>query len=114
MTTQDQAAAVLQHHMDCALAGDSQGVLSDYTEDSIIIMPTGTFRGVEGYQEAMGQLSHLFTEENRSKMNMVRKEVQGDVAYLAWTMGDVIPFGTDTFVVRNGKIATQTIGLYIP
>ena len=42
------------------------------------------------------------------------KDIQGEVAYTAWTMGDVVPFGTDTFIIRNGKIQVQTVGMYMP
>ena len=29
-------------------------------------------------------------------------------------MGDAIPFGTDTFIIRDGQIQVQTIGMYLP
>jgi hypothetical protein len=33
--------------------------------------------------------------------------IHGDVAFATWT-ADGVTFGTDTFVVRDGKIAYQT------
>ena len=114
MSTQDQTAAVLKHHLDSFLASDFAAVLSDYDDDSVVIMPTGTIHGVAEIQEAMGQMAGLFTPENLSKMQILHQDVQGEIAYVAWTMGDAVPFGTDTFVIRNGKIAIQTIGMYLP
>ena len=42
---------------------------------------------------------------------MDRMEIEGDVAYIAWhsaNHGADVTLGTDTFVVRDGKIAVQT------
>ena len=38
--------------------------------------------------------------------------VQGDVAYITWSAGPELPLGTDTFVVRKGRIASQTFAMY--
>ena len=40
---------------------------------------------------------------------------EGDVAYIAWSAETPtmrVPIGTDTFVVRNGKILVQTFAAY--
>lgn len=38
--------------------------------------------------------------------------VGGDIAYITWSVGSAIPLGTDTFVVDNGKIVSQTFAMY--
>tara|TARA_Y100000588_G_scaffold362417_1_gene424093 strand:- start:137 stop:325 length:189 start_codon:yes stop_codon:yes gene_type:complete len=45
---------------------------------------------------------------------MVRQDVEGDVAYIVWAAGDFAPLGTDTFVIRGGKIVLQTFAAYVP
>ena len=35
-----------------------------------------------------------------------------DAAYITWNIGREVPLGTDTFVVRNGKIALQTFAMH--
>ena len=114
MTTEDTTKAVLKHHQDSFLALDAEQIMVDYTDDSTIIMPTGTVHGLNELQEGMGQMMHLFTPENLSKFKILYQDVRGEIAYLAWTMGDVVPFGTDTFLIQNGKILTQTVSMYIP
>ena len=57
MSTQDQTAAVLKHHLDSFLASDFAAVLSNYDDDSVVIMPTGTIHGVAEFQEAMACFS---------------------------------------------------------
>jgi hypothetical protein len=42
---------------------------------------------------------------------MLRQEVDGDTAYVLWraeTADNIFELGSDTFIVRNGKIVTQT------
>jgi hypothetical protein len=34
------------------------------------------------------------------------------IAYITWSVGDDIPLGTDTFVVEDGKIVSQTFAMY--
>lgn len=40
------------------------------------------------------------------------EQVEREVAYVTWT-SDGVPFGTDTFVVRDGKIAVQTAAMFL-
>lgn len=39
-------------------------------------------------------------------------QVEGSVGYITWSVGSEIPLGTDTFVVDNGKIVSQTFAMY--
>jgi len=42
---------------------------------------------------------------------LLRQEVDGDTAYIVWraeTADNIFELGSDTFIVRNGKIVTQT------
>ena len=38
--------------------------------------------------------------------------VDGNIAYITWSIGSDVPLGTDTFVVDNGKIVSQTFAMY--
>jgi hypothetical protein len=38
------------------------------------------------------------------------RAVEGEIAYITWHT-DQIAFGTDTFVVRDGKIVAQTVAM---
>lgn len=39
-------------------------------------------------------------------------QVDGNLAHITWSAGSDIPLGTDTFVVENGKIVSQTFAMY--
>lgn len=114
MTTEDRTMAVVKHHLDAFLAADFQELFADYTDESVVMMPTGTVSGLQQFQEAMTQLAGLFTPENLSQVKIRYQDIQGEVAYVAWSMGTAVPFGCDTLIVRNGKIAYQTVGMHIP
>jgi predicted SnoaL-like aldol condensation-catalyzing enzyme len=46
-----------------------------------------------------------------ASFKMLRQEVDGDTAYIVWraeTADNRYELGTDTFIVQNGKIVTQT------
>ena len=38
----------------------------------------------------------------------VRQEIQDEIAYVVWKADPAIKVGTDTFLIRDGKILTQT------
>ena len=41
-------------------------------------------------------------------------QVEGHIAYITWNVGSEIPLGTDTFVVKNEKIVSQTFAMFAP
>jgi hypothetical protein len=47
-------------------------------------------------------------------LKITRREIHGDVLIHTWTALPYCPLGTDTFVIRNGKIAVQTYAFYAP
>ena len=52
--------------------------------------------------------SAIFREAVRG---MLKQDIDGDTAYIVWkaeTADNRYDLGTDTFVVKDGKIATQT------
>jgi hypothetical protein len=62
---------------------------------------------------AAGFFAVLFEEFEKPGMSfeLLRKEVFGDTAYIVWTAETAdnhFEVGTDTFIVQNGKILTQT------
>ena len=107
----DPTRQVLEHHLDALGAGDLEGVVSDYTDDSIVIGPDGALKGrqaIRGLFEAA--MTSLFTP-GTYVMTMDSVHVADDVAYIVWhascASADIV-FAVDTFLIRDGKIAVQT------
>jgi ketosteroid isomerase-like protein len=105
--------AVLDQHLAAFGAGDGDEMLKDYTDDSVLITPDGPVRGREALHQAAftGFFSGLF-KPGTYEFTMDVTHVEGDVAYIVWhatCASSDVPLGTDTFVVRDGKIAVQTL-----
>ena len=103
-TTQD----VLTHHLNCF--GDIVGIMADYTAESRFFTPDGLLRGPEAIRRFFVRLFEEFAKPGMS-FEMLRQEVDGDTAYIVWkaeTADNRFELGTDTFIVQNGKIVTQT------
>ena len=110
------AEAVLNHHLESFGAGDVDETMKDFTEDSVLITPDGTLTGLEDIRAVFaGFYSGLF-KPGTYEFTMDRAEVVGDVAYIVWRSvneGAEVTLGTDTFVVRDGKVAVQTFAAKI-
>ncbi len=99
---------VLRKHLRSARIGPD-ALIDDYTEESVMITPDRTYRGVAEirrfFTTLFEQLPAGFFE---TTMKMIREEITGEVAYIFWHGKPLIPQATDTFVVRDGKIVFQT------
>lgn len=109
LTHAGSTEAVLGHHLQCFGAGDLEGILTDYTPESVLCTPFGVLRG----QEIADFFRATFVEfvEPGTRFAMQRQTIEGEVAHIIWnaeTAVNVYELGTDTFVVRGGKIVAQT------
>ena len=101
---------VLAHHLTAFGEGNVEETLKDYTEDSILLHPDGVVKGLQQIKEFFTEIFKTFVPGDYS-FEMKCQEVHGEVAYIVWkaeTPKLVVELGTDTFVVRNSKIAVQT------
>ncbi|MEX2566168.1 MAG: nuclear transport factor 2 family protein [Cyclobacteriaceae bacterium] len=102
--------SVLDHHWETFVNNDLEGVMEDYTEESILITPSGTYRGLE---EIRGNFINAFKAfpAQEAKLSLNNSLVVKDVGYILWeanTPGFNLSYATDTFIIRNGKILRQT------
>jgi ketosteroid isomerase-like protein len=106
---------VLTHHLDCFGAGDLVGTMTDYSDESKFFTPDGLLRGPEAIRQFFTGLFAEFAKPGLS-LEMLKQEVCDDTAYIVWkaeTADNRFEVGTDTFIVRNGKIVTQTFAAKI-
>ena len=90
--------------------GDLAGTMADYTAESRFFTPDGLLHGSEAIRRFFVRLFEEFAKPGMS-FEMLKQEVDGDTAYIAWkaeTADNRFELGSDTFIVRNGKIVTQT------
>ena len=102
--------AVLNHHLESFGAGDVDELLKDYTDESVFISPDGRLTGLDALREAyQGFFSGLF-KPGTYEFTMDAMDMEGEVAFIAWhssNEGAEVTLGTDTLIIREGKIAIQ-------
>lgn len=111
-TAPDEAKTkeVLDHHWATFQSNDLEGVMADYTDESILITPNRTFKGLEEIRENFVGAFAVFPKDSTT-MTLNKSVVTQDVAYIIWEAAGPkvrISYGTDTFIIRDGKIVRQT------
>ncbi|HEY7742113.1 MAG TPA: nuclear transport factor 2 family protein [Burkholderiales bacterium] len=86
------------------------GILSDYAPDAVLFTPQGPLRGIEAIKPLFQAMLAEFGKPG-ARFSLNQLSVEGDHAYIVWaaeTADNVYELGTDTFVVRDGRIAVQS------
>ena len=101
---------VLDNHLKCFGEGDLKGILSDYAPGAVLFTSGGPLRGADSMKPLFQALIAEFGKPGAA-FRMKHQSVEGDYAYILWTAetaDNVYEVGTDTFVVRDGKIVAQS------
>ena len=106
-TTQE----VLDHHLG-AFGEGLESILSDYNDNSCVISPQGTFKGMDEIRAFFTAFVGGLPEGFMDKFNITNSTVEGEIAYITWDAMPWFPLGTDTFVIRDGKILYQTFAAH--
>jgi ketosteroid isomerase-like protein len=109
-----QIEAVMNHHINAVGSGDMADILSDYTEESLIFSPNGTYQGLANLPEFFTAWIESVPEGAGDSFEITHQSIVGEVAYIVWRMGSFAPFATDTYIIRDGKIMIQTFAAYLP
>jgi|SRR5215470_14472184 len=108
---------VLDHHLSAFSTGDLTGILSDYAPEAVMFTRDGPLKGAEAMRPLFQALIDEFGKPG-ARFTLKRQSVEGDYAYIVWTAetaDNVYEVATDTFVVRDGKIAAQSFtGKIVP
>ena len=109
--TTAQTKAVFVHHLQSLGGGRLEDVLSDNTEDSVLFTPDGVIKGLAGIREFFGSAIKIegVPPDMMKTFAIIRQDIEGETVYLVWKAEPSVPPGTDTFIVRNGKIMVQTV-----
>lgn len=107
--------SVFQHHLDAFAAGDVDEILKDYTDSTIVIYNERVARGREEIREFFDHwLESLLPPGCR--FDLEHRQVVDDMVFITWTAETeklVFELGTDTFLIRDGKIVRQTVAAKI-
>ena len=111
MSTATSTQATLDHHLQ-AMGEGIDALMQDYTEDSVVITPDATLRGLAEIRAFGTAFLEALPAGFWDTFKINRTEVAGEVAYILWEAKPSFPLGTDTYVVRDGKIVYQTFAAY--
>jgi ketosteroid isomerase-like protein len=101
---------VLDHHIKCFGEGDLEGILADYAPDAILFTPDGPLQGPDAIRPFFQAMLAEFGKPGAT-ISMKHSSVVGDYSYVLWTAqtaDNVYELGTDTTVVRDGRIVAQS------
>jgi len=101
---------VLGQHLKAFGEGNVAAIMGDYAADAVLITPGGALRGHAQIRPLFEGLTAEFGKPGAS-FEMSQQIVDGEIAYIVWkaeTADNVYELATDTFLVRNGKIVSQT------
>jgi ketosteroid isomerase-like protein len=108
--SEDKTKEVLDHHWEAFNQNNLEEVMADYTEESVLITPDKTFKGLQEIRENFEGAFVKFPKDKTS-FQLTKSVVDRDVAYILWqakTPTFDLTYATDTFVIRDGKIIRQT------
>ena len=106
--------AVVRRHLQTFIEQKGvDAIASDYADDAVLYGEAGVYRGkpqIRGFfQEFIASLPpHAIPQFALRSLR-----VDGELAYITWSAGRERPLGTDTFLVRNGKIVRQTYAMHV-
>jgi ketosteroid isomerase-like protein len=105
--------AVVRHHLAAFLEQKGiAAIVNDYAEDARFCTEARIYQGkreIGGFfEDFMGSLPDRAID----RFSLRSMHVDGNIAYITWSVGGDIPLGTDTFVVDDGKIVGQTFAMF--
>jgi ketosteroid isomerase-like protein len=100
---------IFAHHAEALIAGDLEGIVSDYTDDAVFITADGVQRGKDGVRAAFAA---LLGELPNATWDVPVQVFEGDVLYIEWSAVSEktrVTDGVDTFVFAGDGIRVQTV-----
>jgi ketosteroid isomerase-like protein len=96
---------------------DQKGVdaiIRDYADDAHLLSGDRTYRGKPEIREFFEGFLAALSPRAVREFALKSLRCEGNIAHITWSAGRRLPLGTDTFVVCDGKIISQTFAMYVP
>ena len=110
-TVSTSSRKIIERHLSNFLQdNDLEAVVSDYTEESILITQDATHKGTKEIRAFFDGLIMHFPKQ-QSSFELDKLVVNDELAYIVWhanTPSLDVSYGTDTFIIKDGKIYQQT------
>ncbi|MDH5463578.1 MAG: nuclear transport factor 2 family protein [Nitrosopumilus sp.] len=111
----NQTAEILDRQNECFVKGDVYKIMKDFSEQALLFTPDGILEGKDSIKKFYVDVTTNVLPPG-SDFNIIRQEVKGETAYIVWSAESKkfrFSLGTDTFVMKDGKIIVQTFAAKI-
>lgn len=105
---------VVRSHLQAFL--EQQGVaaiVSEYDESARFYTEDAIYHGRQEIAGFFADFISALPADALGRFTVRSLQVEGNVAYITWSVGAEIPLGTDTFVVTDGRIVAQTFAMQV-
>ena len=106
----DDLKNLLLHHLKSFQENNIAALMNDYTTESVLITQDTTYVGFEEIKFFFTNLVTLFPKE-KSNFELDKMITKNNLMYIIWhakTPTLDVPFGSDTFIIKDNKIYQQT------
>lgn len=101
---------VFLNHLQSFASNDLEALMSDYTDASVLITHDKTYSGKKEIRSFFVELMNHFPKEN-SSFSLDKLVVKDELVFIVWhatTPTLEVLLGTDTLLIKRGKIQQQT------
>lgn len=109
----DTTADVVGRHFEAISKRDMDALMAGYADDALLFSPMGTLEGKEQIRKSFTEIFANFAE-TKPKFQPDKELFEGDVGYVVWSgesATKTYELGTNTFLVRDGKIVADTFAV---
>jgi hypothetical protein len=104
---------VVRNHLRAFLKQEGiTAILSDYDEHARFFSEAKVYQGRQEIGGFFVDFIGSLPPGAYDIFDLRSLRVDGSIVYITWSIGSGVPLGTDTFVVDNGKIVSQTFAMY--
>ena len=107
---QDTTEDILQRHLLAFNTNDMDGIIQDYAPDAEIWRGDEIFAGTDAIAAFYTRIFSIFPY-GATDFELQKRIVKDDKAYIVYTAESSkasIPFATDSFLIKDGKIIWQS------
>ena len=87
-------------------------ILNDYDDNARFYSEAKIYEGKQEIHRFFTDFIASLPDGGIDHFSLRSQRVDGNIAFITWSVGSGIPLGTDTFVVNDGKIVSQTFAMY--
>ncbi len=107
-----QTEETMAHHVQAMMSGDLDAIVRNFAEDATIFTAERMFQGHDQIRIFFEEGMQSLPEGYMAAFEQIRRDIHGETVYLVYKVEPFVALGTDTWIIRDGKIIAQTYAAY--